>query len=155
MAEEQEDTVQVDTRVWAYGPNGQAQIFDHAEQIPEGWEDHPSKVEKPKREPRPAPTTPRRRAGNSAASDHTGRGNSSINRGNPQGAPSGSTTQGGETGQPTDSTFVLKPIDDVDKNWIIQHLNTRKVPHNPKWDKQKLYDLLRDAATPNSVTAAR
>jgi hypothetical protein len=43
----------------------------------------------------------------------------------------------------------------VDKNWIIQHLNTRKVPHNPKWNKPKLYDLLRDVATPSSVTAAR
>jgi hypothetical protein len=153
MQEEQENAVQPDTRVWAYGPGGQAQIFDHPEQIPEGWEDHPSKVEAGLGNISDTTADPNK--GNSTASDHTGGGNDSINRGQPHGEPTGSTTQGGETGQPTDSTFVLKPIDDVDKNWIMQHLNTRKVPHNPRWAKQKLYDLLRDNATPNSVTAAR
>ena len=29
-----------------YGPNGEAQIFDRAEDVPEGWEDHPSKFAK-------------------------------------------------------------------------------------------------------------
>jgi hypothetical protein len=152
MADEQEVEV-ADTRVWAYGPGGQSQIFNHEREIPEGWHDHPSKVEGGLGDA--SSGSANENQGNSAASDHTGRGNDSINRGNPQGEPSGSTTQGGETGQPTDSTFVLKPIDDVDKNWIIQHLNTRKVPHNPKWNKPKLYDLLRDVATPSSVTAAR
>jgi len=150
MPEDQE--VKTDSRVWAYGPGGQSAIFNHEKEIPEGWEDHPSKVAG-LGDVSSATASPTQ--GNGAASDHTGGGNDSINRGNPQGEPSGSTTQGGETGQPTDSTFVLKPIDEVDKNWIIQHLNTRKVPHNPKWGKQKLYDLLRDAATPSSVTAAR
>lgn len=31
-------------RSFRYGPDGQAQIFDSAEDVPEGWEDHPSKV---------------------------------------------------------------------------------------------------------------
>lgn len=29
---------------WRYGPNGEAQIFDHADEVPTGWEDHPSKI---------------------------------------------------------------------------------------------------------------
>lgn len=145
MPEEKVET-KPDTRVWMYGPNDQSQIFDHPEQVPEGWHDHPSKV--------PGAASPSSTSdggaatGNGAASDHTLSGNDSINRGNPQGEPQGSTTQGGESGQPTDQPFVMKPIDDVDKNWIIQHLNSRKVPNNPKWNKQKLYDLLRDAVSP-------
>jgi hypothetical protein len=153
MTEQSEDTVQADTRVWAYGPGGQSAIFNHGLEIPEGWHDHPSKVEGKLGDVSSGRANENQ--GNGAASDHTGGGDDSINRGNPQGEPSGSTTQGGETGQTTDSTFVMKPINDVDKNWIIQHLDTRKVPHNPKWAKQKLYDLLRDAATPSSATAAR
>jgi hypothetical protein len=31
---------------WRYGPNGEAQIFEKAEDVPKGWEDHPSKFEK-------------------------------------------------------------------------------------------------------------
>lgn len=152
MPEDQEETV-TDTRVWAYGPGGQSQIFNHEREIPEGWHDHPSKVEAGLGDV--SSGTANENKGNGAASDHTGGVDDSINRGNPQGEPGGSTTQGGESGQPTDSTFVLKPIDEVDKNWIMQHLNTRKVPHNPRWAKTKLYDLLRDNATPSSVTAAR
>ena len=29
---------------WRYGPGGQAAIFECAEDVPKGWEDHPSKV---------------------------------------------------------------------------------------------------------------
>lgn len=39
-----EQQVSTDFPRWAYGPGGQAQIFERAEDIPEGWEDHPSKV---------------------------------------------------------------------------------------------------------------
>lgn len=31
---------------WYYGPNGTGQIFDRAEDVPAGWQDHPSKVGK-------------------------------------------------------------------------------------------------------------
>ena len=31
---------------WYYGPSDQAQIFNNADEIPQGWEDHPSKVKK-------------------------------------------------------------------------------------------------------------
>ncbi len=31
---------------WFYGPNGEAQIFDREEDVPEGWKDHPSKFAK-------------------------------------------------------------------------------------------------------------
>jgi hypothetical protein len=30
---------------WRYGPNGQSAIFESAADVPEGWEDHPSKIE--------------------------------------------------------------------------------------------------------------
>lgn len=33
---------------WAYGPKGEAQIFNRVEDIPKGWQDHPSKFEKRK-----------------------------------------------------------------------------------------------------------
>lgn len=36
---------------WMYGPGGQAQIFENEESIPEGWEDHPSKVQEVEPEP--------------------------------------------------------------------------------------------------------
>lgn len=29
---------------WYYGPNNQAEIFQNADEVPEGWADHPSKV---------------------------------------------------------------------------------------------------------------
>lgn len=29
---------------WRYGPNGAAQVFQSAEDVPEGWHDHPSLV---------------------------------------------------------------------------------------------------------------
>lgn len=29
---------------WFYGPNNQAQIFNKAEDVPEGWVDHPRKL---------------------------------------------------------------------------------------------------------------
>jgi hypothetical protein len=28
---------------WRYGPDGQAEIFERVEDVPEGWLDHPSK----------------------------------------------------------------------------------------------------------------
>ena len=33
------------TPAWFYGPNGQAKIFDDLKDVPNGWQDHPSKVE--------------------------------------------------------------------------------------------------------------
>lgn len=30
---------------WFYGPNGEAEIFQSRDEVPKGWEDHPSKVE--------------------------------------------------------------------------------------------------------------
>lgn len=29
---------------WFYGPDGASQIFDNSDEVPSGWEDHPSKV---------------------------------------------------------------------------------------------------------------
>lgn len=40
----------MDSRTWAYGPNGEAQIFDSPEDVPKGWSDTPastSKAEEP------------------------------------------------------------------------------------------------------------
>lgn len=33
---------------WFYGPNGEAEIFQSRDEVPKGWEDHPSKVKPPK-----------------------------------------------------------------------------------------------------------
>lgn len=43
---------------WFYGPKGQSQQFSNEEEVPEGWVDHPSKLNKPKgKEPQqPAPS---------------------------------------------------------------------------------------------------
>lgn len=30
---------------WRYGPDNQAEIFNGEEQVPRGWQDHPSKLE--------------------------------------------------------------------------------------------------------------
>lgn len=30
---------------WFYGPNGEADVFQSADEVPEGWLDHPSKHE--------------------------------------------------------------------------------------------------------------
>lgn len=30
---------------WRYGPNGAAEIFERAEDVPRGWEDHPRKLD--------------------------------------------------------------------------------------------------------------
>lgn len=32
---------------WFYGPNGEAEIFQKAEDVPKGWEDAPQKVKVP------------------------------------------------------------------------------------------------------------
>jgi len=29
---------------WRYGPDGDARVFQSAEEVPEGWVDHPSKA---------------------------------------------------------------------------------------------------------------
>jgi len=31
---------------WRYGPNGEAEIFEKAEDVPKGWQDHPSKFKR-------------------------------------------------------------------------------------------------------------
>lgn len=31
---------------WRYGPDGQSQVFQSEDEVPDGWEDHPSKVGK-------------------------------------------------------------------------------------------------------------
>jgi hypothetical protein len=31
---------------WRYGPDGQEAIFQSEDEVPEGWEDHPSKIGK-------------------------------------------------------------------------------------------------------------
>ena len=38
---------------WRYGPDGQEQIFQSAEEVPEGWVDHPNKLGKPESAPAP------------------------------------------------------------------------------------------------------
>lgn len=51
---------------WRYGPNGEARVFPRADDVPKGWEDHPSKVARPK---------PNTASGNEfAAFDHDGDG---------------------------------------------------------------------------------
>lgn len=30
---------------WYFGPNNQSGVFDRAEDVPEGWVDHPSKLQ--------------------------------------------------------------------------------------------------------------
>lgn len=40
-----------DSRIWAYGPNGEAEIFPRPEAIPAGWALSPG----PRQEDRPAP----------------------------------------------------------------------------------------------------
>jgi len=32
------------TPAWFYGPNGAAKIFDNLDDVPAGWQDHPSKI---------------------------------------------------------------------------------------------------------------
>lgn len=34
---------------WRYGPKGESAIFEKAEDVPKGWQDHPSKFEKAKK----------------------------------------------------------------------------------------------------------
>lgn len=36
---------------WYYGPNGQSEIFNSEEEVPEGWHDHPSKTERKAKKP--------------------------------------------------------------------------------------------------------
>lgn len=133
---------------WRYGPEGQSQIFDHEEQVPDGWEDHPSKVSGHRKRDRVAAEVKTARQG-SVSSDPTLAGDENINRGQPETLNQPGATQGGETGQPTDkAVFSLPKEGDVDKNWITEQLNARKVPHNPRWDKSKLYGLLHDAVSP-------
>lgn len=40
---------------WFYGPGEKAEIFERAEDVPAGWQDHPSKVTAAKPAPTPAP----------------------------------------------------------------------------------------------------
>jgi hypothetical protein len=135
---------------WRYGPSGQSQIFDHENQVPEGWVDHPGKLpEEDGSSGGPASHPPADRR-NSVAADHTRGGNENINRGTPETHETDGGTTGGELGQTVDNTnlFSLPPVDEVDKTWIIAQLNTRKIVHNPRWKLQKLYDLLHDAVAP-------
>ena len=40
---------------WFYGPDGAAAIFRSKDEVPKGWEDHPSKVKAGKKEEPPEP----------------------------------------------------------------------------------------------------
>ncbi len=42
-----------DWPAWYYGPDGEGRIFDRAEDVPEGWQDHPDKAKAVA--PKPAP----------------------------------------------------------------------------------------------------
>lgn len=42
---------------WFYGPGGKSKIFHRQEDVPEGWEDHPSKVVEAQESPDPIPMT--------------------------------------------------------------------------------------------------
>lgn len=121
--------------------------FNHEEEIPDdGWVDHPSKLKKAKTTSQGRQQAPATARQGSVAVDHTLRGRDTVNRGNPETARVGGATQGGESGQTTDQpVFTLPKKEDVDKTWIAEQLNTRKVPHNAKWSKDKLYQLLHDA----------
>lgn len=141
----------------------EGQIFEHEAQVPEGWVDHPNKIKKgdPRKDKEPPAGRVTDAESSTVAADHTLGGNENINRGTPEtadnatGDQQGSSTQGGETGQTADigSLFQLPPVDEVDKTWVIQQLSTRKVPHNPRWRLQKLYDLLKDTVRPDAVSA--
>lgn len=37
----------VDWPAWRYGPGGEARVFQENDMVPDGWEDHPSKVKEP------------------------------------------------------------------------------------------------------------
>lgn len=134
---------------WFYGPGGQAEIFQHENEVPEGWVDHPGKLPE-QNASTGGPASFPAGEGDTVAADHTRGGDENINRGTPETHETGGGTTGGELGQTTDNTniFSLPPLDSVEKPWIIQQLNTRKIVHNPKWRKEKLYDLLRDAVSP-------
>lgn len=43
---------------WFYGPKGQSEIFQSEEQVPEGWEDHPSKFQRGASKTATTPTPP-------------------------------------------------------------------------------------------------
>ena len=43
---------------WRYGPNGEAEIFKTADDVPEGWFDHPSKHAVVKYAPPATPAPP-------------------------------------------------------------------------------------------------
>jgi hypothetical protein len=44
---------------WRYGPNGEARIFESADDVPAGWTDSPGKApEAPKSKKAPKPTEP-------------------------------------------------------------------------------------------------
>lgn len=44
----------MDQRTWAYGPNGEAEIFNSPDDVPKGWADTPAAFDKA---PEPVPTT--------------------------------------------------------------------------------------------------
>lgn len=131
-----------------YGPGGQRETFQHEEQVPEGWVDNPAKLKsKADRDAHGVAEEPKRFASQRASSDPTGGGDENYNGGNPETAETPGATQGGSLGQPGDDNELtaVPPIDDVNKDWITGQLNKRKIVHNPKWAKDKLYQLLLDA----------
>lgn len=40
-----DDKPKKDTRVWAYGPNGEAEIFDSPKEVPKSWAGSPAEFE--------------------------------------------------------------------------------------------------------------
>lgn len=46
MSDQVNEVVDKEFPRWYYGPDGQSRIFQRGEEVPEGWEDHPSKVAK-------------------------------------------------------------------------------------------------------------
>lgn len=131
---------------WYYGPNDQKAVFDHEGEVPDGWVDNPQKLRpggdrvRTSRRTAEGGTRPVGEGGKLEGNDTGGGDETGGDGGDGGDDETGGTRPAGEGGE----VFVLPPFDEVDKPWIIAQLSTRKIPHNPSWGAQRLYDLLKD-----------
>lgn len=129
---------------WFYGPDGQGQIFTHPLDVPDGWHDNPKKVGDPK-----AVTVIPDYAEAVAAAEAELAQEVAVE---PEAEEVEEETVAAsdekvEAAVEEIEADPLPPVDDILKSDIVDRLNAMKIVHNPSWNKDRLYELLRDNLT--------
>lgn len=136
-----------------YGPDDQVEIFNSPLEVPEGWHDHPSKVDDPKAKTvipgyaeavAAAETEQKDDADEEELEDADDEAAAPAETASAEAdaGEDGATASEGAGAEAAELT--LPPVDDMSKDDITCRLLAMKLTFNVNWGKDRLYNLLKD-----------